>query len=92
MEYLPLGTVLRLKDAEKNIMVIGYRPYDFHDLNDSGDYSAVPYPEGLLSSEKIIIFRDDEIDQIYEYGSLDPESCEFLHQLKTETELELDFI
>ncbi len=92
MEYLPLGTVLKLKDAEKRIMVVGYRPYDFHDLNDSGDYSAVPFPEGLLSSEKIIIFRNDDIDCIYGYGPLDSESREFLHQLKTDTEMEMAFI
>ena len=89
MEFLPLGTVLRLKNAEKRIMVIGYRPYDYHDINRYGDYSAVLYPEGLLSSEKIIIFDDDDIDHIYEYGSLDPESREFIHQVKKETELDM---
>ena len=82
MDYLPLGTILRLKNAEKKIMVIGYRPYDPYSLNDGGDLSAVPYPEGLLSSEKIIMFREEDIDSIYRYGILDEESRTFLRKLK----------
>ena len=89
MEYLPLGTILQLEGAEKNIMVIGYRAYDPDNWKDSGDYCAVPYPEGLLSSDNIIIFREDDIDHIYMYGALDLDAREFLHYLKDVTEEEL---
>lgn len=82
-KYLPIGTVVMLKEAKKRIMVIGYLPVS----NKDGekviyDYAACLYPEGIISSDKTLLFNHDQIDKIYFIGNNDEETKKFLESIK----------
>lgn len=80
--YLPLGTVVTLKDDSKTFMIIGYAPMDSIKKNKIYDYSACLYPEGLLSTDQILMFNHEDIGTVKYIGYEDDESKEFLKQLK----------
>ena len=65
-KYLPIGTVLKLKEAEKSIMIIGYCPITNEGKN--FDYAACMYPEGVLSPKETLLFNHDEICEVIYKG------------------------
>lgn len=79
-KYLPVGTVVRLKGAEKRLMIIGFCVNA--ENNESWDYSGCLYPEGLLSSDQIAVFDHSQISEIYYKGLVDDEEKEFKTNLK----------
>ncbi|MBR2587824.1 MAG: DUF4176 domain-containing protein [Bacilli bacterium] len=73
--FLPVGTVVTLKGADKKIMIIGYLP-----LRKDGalyDYSACTFPEGILEIDKILMFNHDQIDKINHIGLENKEYTDF---------------
>ena len=80
-KYLPIGSVVTLKDATKKIMVIGYCPVE-KEHNQMYDYSACLYPEGLVDSSKILLFNHDKIEQVYFVGNSDEEYQKINEQMK----------
>ncbi len=78
-KYLPVGTVVRLKGAEKRLMIIGFCVNT--DNKESWDYSGCLYPEGLLSSDQIAVFDHSQISDIYYKGFVDDEEKEFKKNL-----------
>ncbi|CCY47219.1 putative uncharacterized protein [Firmicutes bacterium CAG:822] len=66
-KYLPIGTVVTLKDATKKIMIIGYCPVE-NGKNQMYDYSACLYPEGVIDSNKVLLCNHDQIAQIHFVG------------------------
>lgn len=81
-KYLPIGTVVTLKNATKRIMIIGYLPV-VGENKEVYDYSACTYPEGLLSSDKTLAFNHSQIDNINFNGLEDEESQKFNENIKT---------
>lgn len=63
MEFLPIGSVVLLKEATKKIMVIGYLATD-RNTQKKYDYIACLYPEGLMSSKEFYMFNKDKIDKV----------------------------
>ena len=82
-KYLPIGSVVMLKEGKKRIMIVGYLPIIEVDGEKKGyDYSACLYPEGIISSTQTLVFNHDQIDNIYFIGNNDGETKEFLDSLK----------
>ena len=79
-KYLPIGTVVMLKDGKKKIMITGFCTAT-KDSDKIYDYNACLYPEGILTSDKTILFNHDQIDKIYYMGYNDDESKVFLKNL-----------
>lgn len=79
-KYLPVGSVVLLKNAKKRLMVTGF--YIKTDENVIYDYSGCLYPEGVLSSEENCVFNHDQIDKIYFIGYVDEEEKKFKEELK----------
>ena len=75
-ELLPLGSVVILKGAEKRLMICG-RIQTNVATNEVYDYSACPYPEGLISSKEIIMFNNESIEKVYFIGFQDTEEFKF---------------
>ena len=75
-ELLPLGSVVLLKGAEKRLMICG-RIQKNVATNEVYDYSACPYPEGLISSKEVIMFNNEMIDKVYFIGFQDTEEFQF---------------
>ena len=72
-KYLPIGSIVLLKNAQKRIMVIGFVAKG-KTLDDRiFDYMGCLYPEGVLSSEEILLFDHNQIDKIYYMGYVDEE-------------------
>ena len=74
-KYLPIGTVVLLKGAKRELMVTGYciipkgNVYDKNgkvDMkkNQIFDYGACLYPEGVITSEQLFAFNQEQIEKI----------------------------
>ncbi|MBQ8132334.1 MAG: DUF4176 domain-containing protein [Bacilli bacterium] len=64
---LPLGSVLRLKGAKQNVVVIGYAVVEEGDVK-VWDYLGCPYPTGVISSDQNLLFNIEEIDRVIFFG------------------------
>lgn len=70
-KYLPVGSVVTLNGATKRLMIIGYCP--INEKNQMYDYSACPFPMGLVSPKNLLAFNHDQIEQINQLGIEDEE-------------------
>lgn len=86
-KYLPIGTVVKLKDAEKRIMITGFLCVDQKDESKIYDYCGCLSPEGIISADKTLLFNHDQIAQIFHIGFIDQEEKEFKEKLKEVIEL-----
>ncbi len=81
-KYLPIGTVCRLKNATKNVMITGFCVVKQNDEDQQMyDYSGCIYPQGVISSEYNIMFDHSDIDEILYQGYSNDEEKEFKKQL-----------
>ncbi len=76
-KYLPIGTIVLLKDATKRLMIIGFCSTSLDEDNKIYDYVGCKYPEGLLSKDDVELFDHDKIASIYYMGLIDKEEKEF---------------
>ena len=80
-KYLPVGTVVLLKNGKKRVMIAGFAVISETD-NKVYDYGGVLYPEGFISSDKTLLFNHNQIDKIYYLGLQDEEELSFVSNLK----------
>ncbi len=80
-KYLPLGSVVILKDAKKKLMVIGYATIDVNKRDKVFDYVGCLYPEGVISTNQSILFDHSDIEKIFCIGFSDDEQKEFSKKL-----------
>jgi len=77
--FLPIGTVVLLKDATKELMITSYCifPTGTQYTKDGQEvqaeqkmyeYGGCPYPEGILDSNTINAFNHDQIEKILYMG------------------------
>ena len=78
-EFLPIGTVVLLKEATKKVMIVGYLPVTSD--NKTFDYSGVMWPEGSLSSDQTLLFNNEDIDQKFFDGYKDEEQTLFFNKI-----------
>lgn len=81
-KYLPIGSVVMLKDATKRLMITGYCVSEKANPEKTFDYSGCLYPEGFLSSEQTCLFDHAQIAKIYCIGYTDEEQQKFMETLK----------
>lgn len=79
-KYLPIGSVVLLKDSQKRIMIVGVKQKQ-SDTDKVWDYSACLYPEGILNPDRLFLFDAEQIDQLFFIGFQDVEGMEFLNKL-----------
>ena len=71
---LPAGTVIKLKEAEKKVIIIGIMQQTEIDAKIRiFDYIGVPYPEGFLGTESVILFQETDIESVTYMGYSDIE-------------------
>lgn len=80
-KYLPIGSVVLLKNATKKLMITGFcvKPDDKDDI--IYDYVGCLYPEGVISSKENCVFNHKQIDKIFFEGYISPEENEFKAKL-----------
>lgn len=81
-KYLPIGTVVMLKNGKKRIMITGFCSRNGNDLNKVYDYNGCLYPEGLYDSKQVLLFDHKQIEKIYHMGLVDKEEQEFKVKLE----------
>ncbi len=81
-KYLPIGSVVLLKNGKKRLMIIGYAQIDMGKKDKVFDYSGCMYPEGVISSDQTLLFDHDDIDKIFCLGFQDEEGQKFTLNLK----------
>ena len=80
-KYLPIGTVVLCKNASKRLMITGFCCSDAGNPDKVYDYSGCLYPEGIVSSDRNLLFDHDQIDKIFALGYSDDEEKEFKEKL-----------
>jgi len=76
-ELLPIGSVVLIGNSKKKVMIVGVCQRGGSDPNKIWDYTGVIFPEGYLDSEKMFLFDNKQISQVYFLGYQDDEQVEF---------------
>ena len=79
--FLPIGSVVLLKNGKKRVMVYG-RKVQANGEDKIYDYLGCLYPEGALSSNDVILFDHDQIQIVYFIGFQDLEEIIFRNKLR----------
>ena len=82
-KYLPIGSVVLLKNANKRLMIYG-RLQKAEDSDSVRDYIGCLYPEGNISTKQTYMFAHDQIERVYFVGFQDPEEFEFVDKYLNE--------
>ena len=78
-KYLPIGSVVLLKNGRKKIMIYG-RKLMHVETGEEWDYLACLYPEGNINEEFMYLFNHDQIDKVYYLGYEDEEEKRFVEE------------
>ena len=79
-KYLPIGSVVLLKDSQKRVMIVGLRQKQV-DTDKIWDYSACFYPEGIIDPKRLFLFDQEQIERLYFIGYQDGEGLAFMEQV-----------
>lgn len=74
---LPIGSVVLLKDSTRKVMIIGVCQRGGSDPDKIWDYTGVIFPEGFLAPDKMFMFNNEQIEQIFALGYQDAEQMAF---------------
>ncbi|QXE03453.1 DUF4176 domain-containing protein [Terribacillus sp. DMT04] len=74
-KLIPIGSVVKLKKAEKPVMIHGYEQQEVG-TEELYDYISVPYPEGHIRPDYSIFFNREDIEEVLHVGYSTPEDKE----------------
>lgn len=85
-EFLPIGSVVLLKEAKRKVVIIG-----FGVVEDGSkvvwDYLGCAYPIGVVSSDSNLLFNRDQIEELVSVGYVDEEGKKFIGELSKNMEM-----
>lgn len=84
VEYLPIGSVVRLVNGTKRIMIYGRRQLNA-ETGVMYDYVACFYPEGNINAQFTFMFNHSDIEEVIFRGYTDEEDkalCDRLNSIK----------
>ena len=76
-ELLPIGSVVRLKNGKKKVMVTGFCISTSENKDKMYDYCGCIYPEGVITSDKNLVFDHDQIAELFFLGYVNVEEQHF---------------
>ena len=82
-DYLPIGTIVLLKNGTKKIMIYG-RKQTMAETGEVFDYVACFYPEGNISPDYTFLFNNEEIEKIVFTGYSDEDNERFVAALSAD--------
>lgn len=80
-DLLPIGSIVRLVDGEKRLMICGVKQTDVERDGKEYDYLGVLYPEGHIGEEYQYLFDHADIEETIFRGYTDAERDEFVEKL-----------
>lgn len=78
--YLPLGSIVRLKGASKKVMIYG-RAQIARESGKMYDYLACLYPQGFVKADLLLGFNEDQIEEVLFTGYADAEEEAFVNRM-----------
>ena len=85
MDFLPLGSIVLLKEATRYVVVMGYAVSE--EQNDKiWDYLGCAYPIGVVDPTKNLLFDKGQIEKVIFKGFVDEEGNEFRKKLEENLE------
>lgn len=91
-KYLPIGSIVKVKDIDKKIMITGYYSIEYNNSVIIYDYVGISYPEGLLLKNNSYSFNHSDITSLVFTGYLSSEynklNSNLLDQLNKSEDLE----
>ena len=75
-DYLPLGSVVLLKEGKKKLMIYG-RKQIHAQTKEIYDYVGCLFPEGNISKKFTFLFNREDIGQVFFQGYVDQEEQAF---------------
>lgn len=79
---LTLGSVVRLKDAKKSLMIIGNKIKNKD--NEIFDYIGVMHPEGYVDNDTFFLFNQDDVEEVKYIGFINADVQVFREKYKEE--------
>ena len=80
-DLVPIGTIVATDKTLNLKMIIGYN-HENPNNNQSYDYIACKYPNGVGKDYSIYYFNRDDIDRYYSYGYTSDEQKNFIEELQ----------
>lgn len=74
---LPIGSVVLIGNSKKKVMIVGVCQKGGSEEEKIWDYTGVIYPEGYLDSQKMFLFNNEQITQVFALGYQDEEQLAF---------------
>lgn len=74
---LPIGSVVLLTGSKKKVMIAGVCQKSATDPDKIWDYTGIIFPEGFIAPDKMFMFNNDQIEQVYALGYQDEEQIAF---------------
>ena len=81
LTFLPVGSIVRLKDATMRLIVIGYTPIEKGKV-EVWDYLGAIWPMGVITSDKNLLFNRDQVEEVIFEGYSDSAELEFRTKLE----------
>jgi hypothetical protein len=81
IKLLPIGSVVKLKNGNHRLMIIGYTPFTPEGKEKMYDYFACFYPEGYSDPNLLFVFNNNMIEKIYDEGFSDDEEKSFRNKV-----------
>lgn len=81
-KYIPLGSVVRLKDASALVMVTGYAAIDEDEATKIYDYVGCQYPEGIVDQDEMLLFDHSQIAEILYIGYESEEYNKYIKEVE----------
>lgn len=78
--YLPIGSVVLLKNGKKKIMIYGRRQSRINESVEY-DYVACLYPEGNIGENYMYLFNHEDIETVVYRGYSDAEDEAYVSEL-----------
>lgn len=63
-KYLPIGSIIKLKNNNHELMITGYYGMEYTDEVKTYDYEGIAYPEGTLFKNSWYAFNHDDIAEV----------------------------
>lgn len=74
---LPIGSVVLVGNSKRKVMIVGVCQKGGSGEPKIWDYTGVIFPEGYLDAQKMFLFNNEQITQIYALGYQDAEQLAF---------------
>ena len=77
-DLLPIGSIVRLKNTGKKLMIFGIKQLDTKNPEVEFDYIGVLYPEGNIGSNFNYLFNHEDIEEVVYKGYEDEDFHKFI--------------